>query len=213
MIFNIIKQSTDNRIFAYHMIIDRRVNMLNFKITVVIRSYQSLLEAESDSANNVEFIVEIHNSDYNPDYLIDLESKVINLVWLPYRKQPALIEVPVFNLEEMKLKKRNEINLTRDLLEKDGFQYMGHIIDSDIVSAIRISIATQAAQIALANNQPFELEWACKDNAIITINAQQMIEMSVTMATYANTLHLHSRVKKDLIDAATTQEELEAIVW
>lgn len=212
MIFEINKTSTDGRVFTHHQVVSPSVDMSSFNVTAIVRSWQNEDDAANNSENYVEFYVVISHGDYQPSYLDDLETQVLPLIWQPYKNQYAPL-APVFNLAEAKVEKRKLINTTRDTLEKSGFTYMGKVIDSDITSVIRISIAVQGAQTALAASVPFEVVWTAKDNSTLTLDASQLIGMSIALSSYANDLHVHAREKKTLIDAATTQAELEAVQW
>jgi len=99
----------------------------------------------------------------------------------------------------------------RDTLEQSGFGYLGHPIDSDPVSVQRIAIAVQAAQIAHAAAQPFNIGWKCKDDHTLQLDAAGMMGTAVALATYANALHLHSRSLQETIDGAEDGAALLAI--
>lgn len=120
---------------------------------------------------------------------------------------------PQRTLEQIKLDKRNQINSKRDNLEQSGFPYQDKIIDSNPVSVQRITVAVQAAQAALGAGQPFAIEWTCQDNSILALDAVGMMGMPVAMAIFAKDLHETARAKKDLIDAAETVGEVEAVTW
>lgn len=71
-------------------------------------------------------------------------------------------------------------------------------------------MAAQAAQLAPAD---FSIEWTCRDNSIITLSRDQLIQMPLIMAQASNTLHEKARTLKAQIDAATSIEEIEAVAW
>jgi len=116
-------------------------------------------------------------------------------------------------LDEIKSDKRQQINSKRDNLEQSGFPYLGKLIDSNPVSVQRISIAAQAAQFALASNQPFSIDWTCQDNSILSLDANSMIAMPVALAMFANGIHHIAREKKSLIDVATTAVQVDGVIW
>ena len=93
-------------------------------------------------------------------------------------------------LNEAKTFKRNEINTLRDTKEVEGFPYLGKVFDSDARSVQRITVAAQAAQVAKAAGQPFNIVWTAKDNSTVELSADQMIAMPVAIAEYANSLHV-----------------------
>lgn len=109
--------------------------------------------------------------------------------------------------------KSQQVNRLRDEKEASGFPYLGKTFDSDERSASRIFGAVQAAQAAVAAGQPFVIDWTVQDNSVLTLDAQETIGMSVAMAQHANALHQHARALKAQVEAATTQDELDAVEW
>lgn len=124
---------------------------------------------------------------------------------------PLPEEAVTQNIQAKKQRMIEQVNSKRDKLEESGFLYMGKPIDSDSRSVQRINTAVQAAQVAIAMNAPFQLEWMCADNTTLTLDAQQMLGVPVALATHANAVHLNGRNLKDAIAAATTSAELAAI--
>lgn len=120
---------------------------------------------------------------------------------------------PTRTLEQVKTDKREQINSIRDNLEQNGFPYMEKVIDSNPVSVQRITVAVQAAQAAIGAGQPFAITWTCQDNSTLELDAVGMMGMPVALAMFANTLHETARTKKELIDSATSIEEVEAVTW
>lgn len=108
---------------------------------------------------------------------------------------------------------RGRINAARNAAERAGFTAYGKPFDADDKAIQRVSVAAQAAQMAIFANQPFSIDWTCADNTTITLTAEQLVELPVIMAQAANGLHVHGRSLKAQIDAATTIEEIEAITW
>lgn len=124
---------------------------------------------------------------------------------------PEVIVPPT--LEEVKEAKRQEIKTLRDSLESGGFNYMGKTLDSDERSVLRITCAALSAQAALVNDTPFTLNWVCKDNSILTLNATETVNLPVALALNGLDLHNRAFFLKEQIDNCTTVEEVEAITW
>lgn len=116
-------------------------------------------------------------------------------------------------LEEIKAKKRAEINTARDAAEQGGFEYMGKVFDSDIVSCIRIQGAAQSMQAAAMAEEVPTITWTTKDNSTVELTAQELLGLSVALAEWSNTCHKKATALKAQIDAAETAEELENITW
>jgi hypothetical protein len=119
----------------------------------------------------------------------------------------------VRSLDEIKADAKAQINSRRNTIEQEGFTYLGKVIDSNSASITRITVAVQAAQVAMAAGVPFSVDWTCQDNSVLTMTAQEILGIPAALAIFDNDLHQKARSKKILIDAATTQAEVEAITW
>lgn len=213
MIFTATKISTDGREFTHHRILETEINFGTFVVKPIIRSWTNLQDAENNSPNNVEFFATIQHESFGENYLENIESQIVDLPWSPFKNQVVVETAPTFDLIDARVAKRAEINAQRDLHEKAGFEYMGEMVDSDLISSIRISAASQAAIAAILGGQEFSVEWVTQDNSTLTLDAQSMVGMNVALASYAGSLHQHANVKKQLIEYAQTEEDLAAIVW
>lgn len=116
-------------------------------------------------------------------------------------------------LNELKEAKRAEINQARDEAEQGGFEHMGKVFDSDIVSCIRIQGAAQSMQAAIMAEEVPTITWTTKDNSTVELTAQELLGLSVSLAEWSNTCHQKAAALKAQIDAAETAEELENITW
>lgn len=115
--------------------------------------------------------------------------------------------------EKAKLKKRAEINQARDAAEQGGFEYMGKVFDSDIVSCIRIQGAAQSMQAATMAEVVPTITWTCQDNTTVELTAQELMGLSVALAEWSNICHQKASALKAQIETATSEEELEKIKW
>lgn len=106
-----------------------------------------------------------------------------------------------------------EIKRARDTQEASSFPYLGKQIDSDSRSTQRITTAVQAADAAQRAGAAFLIEWTCADNTFLTLDGAGMQGMPVALAYFANGLHEKARALRVQIDAATTQQEIESIIW
>lgn len=116
----------------------------------------------------------------------------------------------VFSIDVARVSAKQRITRARNAEESGGFTAYGKLFDSDEKAIQRISVGVQAAQVIGA---AFSTEWTCKDNSTITLDSTQMEALPVFMAMAANTLHVKARDLKAQIEAATTLEEIEAVVW
>lgn len=124
--------------------------------------------------------------------------------------QYKIVTIPTPTLDELKSKKREEINQARDAAEQGGFEYLGKTFDSDQISAQRISMAAQAMALAPGGAT---ITWTCQDNTTIDLTAQELVGLVVALATWSNACHEKATALKAKIEAAQTAEELELITW
>lgn len=94
------------------------------------------------------------------------------------------------------------INTERDRREQLVFPYMGKQVDSDPVSVQRITVASSTAQMALAAGVPFQLDWACADNSLLTLDAMGVLGMMQALGLHGVHLHYYARALKDAVNAA-----------
>lgn len=127
--------------------------------------------------------------------------------------QYKIVTIPTPTLDELKSKKREEINQARDAAEQGGFEYMGKVFDSDPISCQRMACASQAMSLLPITEEAPVITWTCQDNSTIDLNAQQLGGLIVALATWSNTCHEKATALKAQIDAAKTAEELEKITW
>lgn len=161
-----------------------------------------------DTGTNVGVVIMINETSYAIG-----KTAFFNLYGKYWQAFNAAGTPPLRTLDQVKTDKREQMNSKRDNLEQSGFPYQGKTIDSNPVSVQRITVAVQAAQAAIGAGQPFAITWTCQDNSTIELDAVGMMGMPVALAMFANGLHETARAKKDLIDAATTIEEVEAVTW
>lgn len=115
-------------------------------------------------------------------------------------------------IEELKNKKKEELNQDRDKTEQGGFEYMGKIFDSDLISCVRIQGAAQLATQMPMSDTPI-IEWTCKDNTHIKLTPAELIGLSAALANWSNECHKKASELKQQVDDAQTEEELNAIKW
>lgn len=142
--------------------------------------------------------------------------------WVPMPAQPSVLHVFDWEakawidprtLAEVRAKRWAQMKRHRDLLEASGFPYLGKRLDSDARSVQRINTAVQAAQAALAANQPFPIVWTCADNSLLELDAAGVVGMPVALAIYADQLHQTCKALRAQLEAATTVSQVEAIAW
>lgn len=116
-------------------------------------------------------------------------------------------------LEERKARKWEAIKEQRNSTEFGTFEWNGRIFDANAVAVQRISGSVQMATLAKASNSAFSIDWTLADNSVCTLNADQMIGVGLALAQHVAACHAHARVLRARIEAATTPEQLEDVVW
>lgn len=107
-------------------------------------------------------------------------------------------------VEQAKSDKWALLKAERDALEIGGFEYDGNIYDSDVVSQSRIIAAAQLGVPTV---------WTLKDNTTIELTAQQLKELSQSLALHITSLHDRARIVRQLINEAETIEQSESITF
>lgn len=99
----------------------------------------------------------------------------------------------------------------REAMERGGCATPLGRVDTDLDSVLRITGAVSAAQLALASDAPFALDWTMEDNSVVTHDAGAMIAMGTAAMLHVAAVHERGRELRDAIEAAETVEALAAI--
>ena len=106
-------------------------------------------------------------------------------------------------------KKWVAIKAARQAQEHGSFNWNGHSFQCDEISQMRMQAAVQAAII----DDAISMVWTLADNTTQTFNATELRQIGKALSDHVKECHDRGRMLRAQIDAATTQEELEAIVW
>lgn len=104
-----------------------------------------------------------------------------------------------------------QINAERDRREQSAFPYLGKQIDSDPVSVQRITVASSTAQMALAASVPFEVNWSCADNSLLTLDAMGVLGMMQALGSHGLALHMYGRGLKAQVEASEDPESIDIL--
>lgn len=115
----------------------------------------------------------------------------------------------VRGLEDVKADKWKQIKQARNIEEFGGFEWDGSRFDSNAISQQRIAGAAQMAAI----NPAFTVDWTLADNTVRELDAQEMISVGVALSGHVAAAHAKARDLRQQIEAAQTEEEVEAVVW
>lgn len=155
---------------------------------------------------SLEHLGFVNNEDFSA--CEDLKNASIYLTWKSTALQPTQAEIDAAILPATRAAVIERINAERNRREQTRFPYLGKQIDSNPVSVQRISVATSTAQMALAAGVPYEVQWACADNTILTLDAAGVLGMMQALGSYGLGLHMYSR---DLKAAALASVDPESI--
>lgn len=114
------------------------------------------------------------------------------------------------DFNEAKKAKIAELKSMRDTLEVEPIAYNGNLFDYDEKARDRINAAIISLDLLGAEAK---LSWTTADNNEAIVSANDLRGVIASVAVRSNELHVHYRTKRELVDKATTVEEVEAIVW
>lgn len=112
--------------------------------------------------------------------------------------------------EEARQAKLDELKINRDFLETEPVEYKGKFFDFDEVSRERIRNAIITLQLLGPDSS---YEWTCADDTSITVTEKDLSNVILIAGTRSNKLHMYYRELKQLVENASTEEELNNIIW
>lgn len=110
-----------------------------------------------------------------------------------------------------RLKRVSEINAERDRREQGTFPYMSKQVQCDPISVQRISVAAATAQMALAANVAYSVDWSCADNSILTLDALGVLGMMQALGTHGIAIHYYARTLKDQVAVSNDPESIDIL--
>jgi len=106
------------------------------------------------------------------------------------------------------------IKAARDAAIAAGVTYNGNVYDSDATAQLRVTGAATMAQLAIASgNTAYSITWTLANNSIVTLTAQEVIAMAQAVGTNYQASFSKAQGLRGQITAATTQAQLDAVVW
>ena len=120
----------------------------------------------------------------------------------------AVFTAPAKTLEQLKADKINELKSIRDAEEAEPISYQGYRFDYDSKARDRISAAIIALDVSKG-----QIAWTTADNTEVMVNADDLRGVIAAVAMRSNELHVKYRKLKEQVEACTTKEALEKVVW
>lgn len=115
-------------------------------------------------------------------------------------------------LADFKLEKQAHLKKQRDAAEFSPFTYNGMVFDGDLDAQRRLGVLVSAAKSAIAAGYSFTKEFTLADNTVAQLTAEDFIGIEMAKLWQVDVAFQEYRAKRAAIEAATTLEELEAIV-
>lgn len=113
------------------------------------------------------------------------------------------------SLESVKEHKILTLKIQRDNLEVEPITYNGQSYDYDSKARDRIAAAIIALEL---QGEEATIKWTTADNDDAVVTAQDLRMIIASVAARSNKLHTAYRAAKAQVEAASTAEEVEAVV-
>lgn len=113
-------------------------------------------------------------------------------------------------LDEAKASKLNQLKDARDAAEVEPIESGGYLYDYDEKARDRVNAAIIALDLM---GEGATIEWTMANNTNANVTANDLRAMIGAVALRSNTLHVKYRHLKDMVNAAQTYEEVQAITW
>lgn len=111
-------------------------------------------------------------------------------------------------IEYFKNRRIEILKMQRDKAEVEPINYNGHSFDYDDKARDRINSAIIALSITGQS-----IEWTTADNTNVLVTADDLRGVIAAVALRSNEFHVKYRQLKEQVEACTTKEALEKIVW
>lgn len=142
-------------------------------------------------------------------------SGVVGQEYVPGQTAPlnasAPSALPVTALDSLKKLKMVEINAYRERVLAAGVVFNGYQFDSDTLSVQRLTAV--AAAVGAGIPLPTGFTWRSAANVDVPMNGTAIIALLATMMAKADEIYKTSWAKKRQVEVATTEAEVNAVVW
>lgn len=113
-------------------------------------------------------------------------------------------------LESIKERKIETLKMQRDKAEVEPIEYNSNLYDYDEKARDRISAAIIALEL---QGEGATIEWTTADNADTPVTANDLKMIIAAVAVRSNALHTAYREAKTKVEAATTADEVDAVIF
>ena len=112
-------------------------------------------------------------------------------------------------LETVQASKIAELKIIRNQKELEPIEYNGTMFDADKDSLDRLNYAI----ITLTVGNKDRLDWTTADNTNVQMSANDLSAVIAAVGLRSDTLHRRYRELKAIVQAAQTNEEVDAVSW
>lgn len=141
-----------------------------------------------------------HDGTFIPRTISDTDLEQLGVV-------VAEAEEPIEYVRERKI---IELKRQRDAAEVEPIEYGGHLYDYDSKARDRIAAAIIALDV---QGDGAKISWTTADNEDAVVTAQDLRMIIAAVATRSNNLHTAYRAAKAQVEAATTANEVDAVIF
>lgn len=113
-------------------------------------------------------------------------------------------------IENVKQRKILMLKRQRDTAEVEPIAYNGHLYDYDSKARDRISAAIIALDV---QGEGAKISWTTADNEDAVVTAADLRAIVAAVAVRSNLLHVAYRKAKAQVEAATTANEVDAVIF
>ena len=118
-------------------------------------------------------------------------------------------QFPQQSIEEVKETKISELKAERDAREEAPVEYKEKLWDFDTKSRDRINAAATALEVSGVES----ITWTSYDDSSLELSVIDLKSIVATAALRGDYLHKRYRELRDLVNSATTIEEVQLISW
>lgn len=206
------KTLPDGRSFSVHRVHSSDVDFQAGTIIIWIESWVNLDDFNAGVLPIIEFKTVIAFTAYDSSLLDDMESQVTTLDW-DYVNETFNVPV-VPSLAELKEEKARQVDLWRTQARyADVTVTVGGVdhtwqVDEGSQQLIMNAITVYSLGIA-----PLPPTWRTSDDIDVSVTLDDLKAIASAAVTQTSLAFYHSFQLKNQIEAATTPEQLDAIVW
>lgn len=116
-------------------------------------------------------------------------------------------------LADLQAAKWAEIKAARDAAERMPLVTPIGTFDADPKGRTNLTDTILLLQSLAAIGQPANIDFTLADNTVVTLSLAQMVQVGIALGLQVQGAYNTGRQLRGLIEAATTAQQLEAIVW